>query len=79
MNDYQPIISVKEAREILGNDAIDMSDDELLAVINTLDLLAKDALDEAKRRIRMKKDAKELAEVIYSVYKDDKHLKKPKS
>jgi hypothetical protein len=69
---YKPILSLEEAREILGDDATEMTDDEILNVINTLDLLAKDALQEAKRKIRMKRDAKGLAEVIYSEYKSDK-------
>jgi hypothetical protein len=68
----KPIISVEEARNILGEDALQMTDTEILNVINTLDLLAKDALQEAQRRIRMKKDAKGLAEVIYTEYKSDK-------
>lgn len=78
MNDSQPIISVEEARKILGTDAAGLADDEILNIINTLDLVAKDALEEARRKVRMKKDAKELAEVVYSVYKDKKHLRKPK-
>jgi hypothetical protein len=66
------IISVKEARKILGKDAEEMTDQEIMTVIETLDLMAKDSLQEAKRRIRMKKDAKGLAEVTYSVYQDEK-------
>jgi vacuolar-type H+-ATPase subunit H len=46
----KPIISVKEARKILGKDAETMADREIEEVVNTLDLLAKDALQEAKRR-----------------------------
>ena len=64
-----PIISVEEARQILGDDAIGMTDSEIIDVVNTLDLLAKDALQEARRRIKMKNDAKGLAEIIYSEYK----------
>jgi len=68
----KPIVSVKEAREILGKDADSMTDEEILNVINTLDLLAKDALEQAKRKIRMKKDAKALAELTYDIYKEKK-------
>ena len=68
----KPIVSVKEAREILGKDADSMTDAEILNVINTLDLLAKDDLEQAKRKIRMKKDAKALAELTYDIYKDSK-------
>lgn len=71
----KPIISVKEARKILGKDAESMTDREIEELIGTLDLLAKDALQEAKRRISMKKDAISLAELVY-----DSYLKsKPKS
>lgn len=51
-----------------------MSDEEILEVINNVHLLAKSALSEAKkRRIRMKQDAHELAELIYDIYQDEKH------
>jgi len=64
----KPIISIKEARKILGKDAETMTDRGIEEVVNTLDLLAKDALQEAKRRIGMKKDAKGLADIVYSEY-----------
>jgi hypothetical protein len=67
-----PIISIKEARKIIGSDADKMSDDELEEVIGTLDLLAKDALELARREIRMKSDAKDLANLIYDIYQDKK-------
>jgi hypothetical protein len=75
----QPIVSVEEARQILGEDAVGMADDEILNVINTLDLLAKDALQEAKRKIRIMQDAKGLAEIIYSEYKSQKNNENKKS
>jgi hypothetical protein len=68
----EPVISVKEARKILGADSDDMSDDELLELIGTLDLLARDALKLAHEQLLMKKDANALASVIYDVYKDKK-------
>jgi hypothetical protein len=68
----KPIISVKEARKILGKDADRMSDTELMEVIDTLDLLAKDALDLARRKISMKNDAKDLANLVYDIYQDKK-------
>lgn len=67
-----PVVSLVEARKLLGNDAVGMTDDEILNVINTLDLLAKDAIDHAKKEIRIKKDAKVLAELMYDVYQDKK-------
>ena len=65
-------ISVKEARKLLGKDAEGMSDDEIINVITTLDLLAKDALEQARIKLRMKKDSKELANVIYDEYQNRK-------
>lgn len=67
-----PIVSIERARKILGKNAENMTDREIEELIETLDLLAKDALQEAKRRIVMKKDAKALAELTYDIYKDSK-------
>jgi hypothetical protein len=75
----EPIVSIDEARKLLGDSAVGMTDMEILNVINTLDLLAQDALKEARRRLAMKKDARELAEVIYSEYKINKQQRKQKS
>lgn len=65
------IISVKEARKLLGKDAEDMSDDEIVHLIATLNLLAKDTLQMAREQLRMKRDAKDLANLIYDVYKEN--------
>ena len=70
------IVSVKEARKMLGKDAHGMSDDEIIQVITTLDLLAKDALELARVKLRRKKDAKALANVGYDIYQDEKRTKK---
>ncbi len=48
------IISVKEAHAILGNDANDMTDDEIEYVIETLDLMAKRCLKTKQRRTPQK-------------------------
>jgi len=45
----KPIISVKEAGNILGDDATGITNTEILEVINTLNLLAKDSIQEVKR------------------------------
>jgi hypothetical protein len=45
---YKPIVSLEEARKILGNAATGMTDDEILNVINRLDLLAKDSLKQGQ-------------------------------
>lgn len=68
----KPVISVQEARKILGKVSDRMSDEELLTTIDTLDLLAKDALEHARREVQMKADAKDLANLIYDIYKDKK-------
>ena len=42
-------VTIKEAREILGNEATKMSDKELQNLIDDLSVMAKWALQEAKR------------------------------
>ena len=69
MND---VISVKEARKILGKAAESMLDDEIEFVIETIDLMAKDALKLSKEELHRKRDAKRLAGLIYDVYQDKK-------
>lgn len=50
----KPIISVKEARKILGKKYEKMTDKQVEEIINDLDFMAKMALDEARKRPRMK-------------------------
>jgi hypothetical protein len=71
----KPIISVEEARKILGKDANGMSDKQIADAIETLDILAKDALETARVNLLRKKDAMALANIIYDIYKDDKQSK----
>jgi hypothetical protein len=68
------IVSVKEARKILGSDAANMTDDEIIEVISTLDIMAKGALETARTKLRMKQDARELATLIYDIYQDKKRM-----
>ncbi len=68
----QPIITVEEARKILGKDADDMTNSEIKFVIETLDLMAKDALKISKEELHRKRDAYRLAELTYDIYQDDK-------
>ncbi len=68
----KPIISVKEAKKILGKDADSMTNSEIEEIIETLHLLAKDTLQVAREKILRKRDAKGLAEIIYSEYQADK-------
>lgn len=67
------VVSVQEARKILGKDADYMTDNEIKDVIETLDLLAKDALKVSKEQLIMKRDAKRMAKLIYDVNQDDKN------
>lgn len=69
--DY-PIVTVEEAREILGSDAIRMTDEEIVEVITTLDLLARDALETARNKLRLENDTEDLAQLIYDIYQDKK-------
>lgn len=48
MNDIEPIITVKEARKILGKDAHKLSDEELEQLINDLDFIARYAIKNFK-------------------------------
>lgn len=68
----EPIISVTEARQILGANSERMSDEDIVQVISTFDLLAQDALSLARKQIQIKKDAAELASLCYDIYQDQK-------
>lgn len=64
------IMSIKEARKILGSDAEGMSDQEISLIVETLHTLAKAAIEDAKVKSRMKQDAGELASLIYDITKE---------
>ncbi len=66
------IISVKEARKILGEKAAGMSYEEIEFVVETLHLVAKDALKISIEEIHRKRDAYRLAQLTYDIYKDKK-------
>jgi len=66
------ITTVKEARKLLGKDADSMSDHEIAEVIETLHLIAKDSLDQAKHKFLMHRDALALANLIYDIYQEQK-------
>lgn len=66
------IISVKEARVILGDKAADMSDREIDFVKETLDLIAKDALKISKEELHRKRNAYRTAQLTYDIYQDKK-------
>ena len=67
----EPIVSIEEARDILGEDAEALTDQQIAEVIGTLDLLAKDTLQKAREKVIMKKDAKKLAELIHDCYQGE--------
>lgn len=50
------IITVKEARKILGKKSADMSDEEILKLIDDLDYIAKHTLEKIRME-RSRKDA----------------------
>jgi hypothetical protein len=56
-----------------------MSDDEILNVITTLDLMAKDALQHAREQLHRKRDAKAMASLIYDIYQDKKKADREQS
>jgi len=71
-----PIISIKEARQILGKDAEGLGDEEIINIINTLDEIAKFALEDAKKRVRLERtELLQLASFLYSRYIVDKTRK----
>lgn len=64
------IISVVEARELLGKAGKNMTDKEIEDLIVNLDVIAKHSLEMARNRLLMKRDATELAELTYDIYQD---------
>jgi len=64
------LISVSEAREILGENAKDMTDSELEFVLETLGLMANDALKISTNELHKKRDAYRMAQLTYDIYKD---------
>ena len=68
----KPVISVEEARKILGGVAENMTDEEIESVVETLDLLAIEALKYSNEELLRKRDAKQLAELTYDIYKEQK-------
>jgi hypothetical protein len=64
------IISIQEARKILGKKAEGMTDAEIAFAIETLDLIAKDALKLSKEELHRKRDAYRMAQLTYDIYRD---------
>lgn len=63
------IISIKEARKLLGNKANNMTNEQIEELVETLDVIAVQALKDAREK-RMKEDALAMANLIYDIYQD---------
>lgn len=48
----KPIMSVKEARKLLGRDAKDMTDEQVAGLVGQTHELAKSALDVARDKLK---------------------------
>jgi Ca2+-binding EF-hand superfamily protein len=72
------IISVAEARELLGKAGKNMTDEEIEDLIVNLDVIAKHSLEMARNKLLMKRDAIELAELTYDIYQDKKVVRNEK-
>lgn len=66
-----PVVSAKEARKILGNMAKEITDQEIIELVDNLDVIAIEALKQARGK-RMEEDAMALSELIYDIYRDKK-------
>lgn len=67
--DQKPIISVKEARKLLGKEAKSMTDGEVARLIEDTHELAKLALQAAIEKVQMeRKELLEWANFLYSRY-----------
>jgi hypothetical protein len=69
-----PIVSIKEARRILGKKADNMSDSEVAELVDNLDVIAVEALRLSHEK-QMKEDVIALANLIYDIYQDKKNMK----
>jgi hypothetical protein len=69
------IISIKEARKILGKDYEHLSDEQIGNLIEDLDAIAVAALKDAREK-QIKDDATAMAELVYDIYQDKKKLQR---
>lgn len=70
------IITIQEARDILGKTAETMTDEQVEGTVRNLDGIAKAALEDARKK-KMEHDAAALAELIYDIYQGKK-MRKPR-
>jgi len=66
----KPVMSVEEARKLLGEEADGMTDDEIERLVDDFDLMARYALQEARKQLR-KDDAMKLANLTYDIYREE--------
>jgi hypothetical protein len=64
------VVSVEEAREILGTEAEKMTDDQIIELVQNLDAIAVASLRDAMAK--RKEDAMDMANLIYDIYQDKK-------
>lgn len=70
----EPIMTVREARGLLGKRARTMTDEEVENTVATLTVIAREALQQAQLRRQRKNDAMALAELTYNIYQDKRRL-----
>lgn len=63
------IVPIDEARKILGKMSNEMTDEEIIELVDNLDAIAIEALRQAREK-RMYKDAMAFAELLYDIYQD---------
>jgi hypothetical protein len=71
MTRTNPIVSIKEARKILGKNYDHMSNEQIEGLIEDLDVIAIAALKDAHEKL-MQEDALAMANLIYDIYQDKK-------
>ncbi len=79
MSYIKPMISVEEAREILGSSALGMTDEDIFDVIETLDLMAKESLKKAKEKLAIKRSARDFAGFLYEQYIEEQKQSRVKN
>lgn len=70
------IVSVKEARKILGKTAKEMTDHEIIELVDNLDAIAIEVLKQAREK-HIEEDSMAFAELLYDIYQDKKRKNEP--
>lgn len=69
------VMSVKEARNLLGDDGANMGDVEIEELVNNLEILARYALRQSQTEREVQKDAAGLAELIYDCHQEGRGIR----